>query len=158
MRASESRRPAGVIGLIVLGVLLVVLGLPSGLAMITDPSGEGVGLPPDALDDLPVDDYLLVGIFLVVVYGILPMIIMYGLWSRPKWHWTNFLNRLTGEHWSWTGTLVLGLVQVLWIAFQSVYLGFGDVFQWIILLNGLGMVGLSMIPSVKMYLAESKEV
>jgi hypothetical protein len=141
----------------ILGVLLVILGLPSGIALMTDPSGEGVGLPSNVLDDLPVDDYLLVGIFLVVVYGILPMIVVYGLWSRPKWHWTDFLSRLTGEHWSWTGTLVLGMVQVLWIAAQSVYLGFGHVYQWIILLNGIGMIGLSMVPSVRRFLAVPKE-
>jgi hypothetical protein len=157
MRASEFRRPAGVLVLIVLGVLLVILGLPAGLALMTDPSGEGVGLPSDMLDDLPVDDYLLVGVFLVVVYGILPMILVYGLWSRPKWNWTDPISKLTGEHWSWTGTLVLGAAQILWIAVQSVYLGFGDVFQWIILLNGIGMIGLPLVPSVRRFFAEPRE-
>lgn len=57
----------------VLGVLQVVIGLgaiPAGISMILDPTGSGLGMSPDALAGSPFPDYLVPGIFLLLVNGL----------------------------------------------------------------------------------------
>jgi hypothetical protein len=53
-----------------------------GAAMLADPSGVSMGLLPDLLDSLPLTNFILPGLFLVIVMGILPIGIAWGLWRR----------------------------------------------------------------------------
>lgn len=58
-------------------VLLFFLGLsalPPGIFMITEPSGTGMGLPPDMLDQTPFKDFLIPGILLGLFIGILSLV------------------------------------------------------------------------------------
>ena len=56
-----------------LGILQIFIGIgavPAGIAMITDPSGNGLGIPIEMLINSPFSDFLIPGIFLLVVNGI----------------------------------------------------------------------------------------
>ncbi len=86
--------------LIIMMALYCIMGLASGALVLADTSGASLGLPEDMIDNLPVDDLLLVGLWLFVVWGIVPAILCYGLLRRPKWRWTERLNGWTEVHWS----------------------------------------------------------
>ena len=78
-------RPAAVVVLIVLEVVLAFLGFASGTQFLLDPSGETHGVDVSMLEGLPVGDHALVGLLFVTAHGILPVLATYGLWKLPRW-------------------------------------------------------------------------
>jgi hypothetical protein len=148
-----SRRPAAVLALVVIDLILAFGGLISGQALIRDPSGNGVGLSPDLLKGTPVGDYTLVGVFLTTVLGIVPIVIAYGLVTRVRWSWTDPLNSWIHQLWSWTASLILGIVLILWIAIETILIGYESFLQPTIALLGALVICLSMLPSVRRHLS-----
>jgi hypothetical protein len=67
---------------------------------------------------LPVPDFVLPGLFLLLVMGLAPLILAFGLLARPNWPWADALARWSGHYWAWTGTLALGIVLLNWLAVQ----------------------------------------
>jgi hypothetical protein len=78
-------RPATLWILLFWLLLLAFGGLYGGIAMLLDPSGGSLQMT-EVLPLLPVRDYFLPGLFLLGVMGIFPLILVYGLWFRPKGH------------------------------------------------------------------------
>ena len=62
-------------------------GLYGGITMLIDPTGNRLGVA-DALPLLPVTNFILPGIFLIVVMGLFPLLLTYGLIARPNWPWS----------------------------------------------------------------------
>ncbi|MBN1666469.1 MAG: hypothetical protein JW862_05255 [Anaerolineales bacterium] len=121
--------------LIALLILLGLGGLGGGIAMFFDPSGTAMGLPADLLDELPISNFILPGVFLVVIMGLVPFLWAWGLWQRAAW--------------GWYGTLAQSILLIAWILFQLLLWGDPIVIQWMYLLWGLAMLGLCFAPAVK---------
>jgi hypothetical protein len=134
---------------LVASVLFLALGgLYGGLSMLRDPSGVSLGLD-GVLPRLPFDTYVLPGLFLVVVMGLLPLALAYGLLARPTWRWAVAIARLTGHHWAWTGAFVLGAVLVLWLAVQAWMIGFAWPIQFVTAGNAVAIVVFALLPAVR---------
>lgn len=111
--------------------------------MLYSPSGHAIGaetILPHLTEQLPfIADFTLVGLFLLVVYGLAPIGLAYGLWIK---------NRL-----AWRFTLVLGFTEIAWIATEVILfydLGF---FFFYPIIAGMGTVTvtLCLIPSVRRF-------
>jgi hypothetical protein len=50
------------------------------------------------------------------------LITAYGLVRRPRWRLLAWVERLTGCHWSWVVTVVIGTGQLIWIGLEVGYL------------------------------------
>ncbi len=129
-------------------VFLAFGGLYGGLTMLIDPSGKLLQAD-EILPLLPVPDFVLPGLFLLFVMGLAPLALAFGLLARPNWPWAETLTRWSGHHWAWTGTLTLGVVLLLWLAVQAVMIGFSAGIQYVMLVNGLALLGFGLWPSVK---------
>jgi hypothetical protein len=116
-----------------LGVLTVG-GVAGGLAFVTDPSGGRLGMSVDELPAWPLlGNYLVPGIALIVLFGVLPAIAAVLVARRdPR---------------GWTATAAVGLLVVFWtmaqlvvvrLIFAELQIGFLVVG---ILLTGLGLDG-----------------
>jgi hypothetical protein len=134
--------------LVVSVLFLAFGGFYGGLAMLRDPSGASLGMDV-VLPRLPVPNYVLPGIFLVVVMGLVPLGLAYGLLARPAWRWTGAVARLSGHHWAWTGALLLGVVLVLWLAVQAWLIGFTWPIQFVTAGNAVAIVVLALLPAVR---------
>jgi hypothetical protein len=132
-------------------LLLGIGGIYGGIIFLLDPSGNLMGLPPEFLPRLPVPDYTLPGIFLLAAMGIAPLVLLYGLVTRPRWRWTNIFTRWSGRHWSWTGTLYLGIGLALWLAIEGVLIGFSAPMQFITAFIGISILLLVLTPPVRRY-------
>jgi hypothetical protein len=135
MKTEKNRRPKILILLIVVLILLGLGGIGGGAAMFVDPSGLSMGLPSDLLDGLPITNFILPGIFLVVVMGILSLGIAWGLWRRRSW--------------AWPATVGQSIVLILWICFQILLWGKPIAIQVVYLIWGFVMLGLCFMPGVK---------
>jgi len=133
-------RPIFLLVLIVLLALLGSGGFGGGIAMFMDPSGAAMGLPLDLLEGLPISNFILPGIFLVVVMGIFPLVIAWSLWNHRSW--------------GWLATIGQSIILILWISFQFLLWGDPIALQWVYLIWGLVMLGLCFVPSVKNSLTE----
>ncbi len=97
---------------ICLGILQLFIGIgavPAGLAMIIDPSGRSLTMPLEMLANSPFSDFLIPGIFLLLINGIGSLI--GGIASFLR-------NKLSGEIAIGLGIFLLG-----WILAQTVWMG-----------------------------------
>ena len=135
--------------------LLAFLGLFSGLSFLTDPSGGSHGMDATVLEGTPIGDFTLVGLFFVFFYGLLPIVAIIGLWKLPRWHWTDPVNKWTGQNWSWTVTAVTGVVLIVWIFVEVIFIGSPDGFprflQIMMTLFGIALLALAMLPRVRAF-------
>lgn len=98
-----------------LWVLLVVLGqlavraAVGGVALLLAPSGAIVGLSSAPLDQTPFGDFLVPGIVLFVMFGFVPAIVCYALYTR-RW-------------WGWAGSIGVAAAMLVWVLVE-VTIGF----------------------------------
>ena len=138
MNSQSEPHPITVTILIVLLVLLGLGGMGGGVALMSDPSGDLLGMPLVLLKDLTIKTYLLPGLFLFLVMGMLPLVVAYGWWRRyPR---------------AWSATIGLSVLLILWICLQIYLWGTPIAIQIIYLVLGIVMLGLSLLPSVRNYL------
>lgn len=64
---------------IILLVYLALGALYGGIMFISDPSGKKIGMTLDYLKDTPFNNYLIPGIILLAVNGILPLLIIISI-------------------------------------------------------------------------------
>lgn len=136
-------RPLGVKFLLPFQLTLAAISIPSGALLLSSPNGSAIGaqtILPHLQDRLPfISDFTPVGFFLVVVYGLLPLALAYGLWTRRRAAW--FL------------TVILGMTEIIWIGAEIILfydLGF-FIFYPIIAGMGVVTVLLSLLPSVRKF-------
>jgi len=141
-------RRLGLSALVVSLLFLAFGGLYGGVEMLRDPTGGSLGMDV-VLPQLPVTDFVLPGLFLLTVMGLVPIALAYALLARPAWAWAAALSRWSGHHWAWTGTLVLGLVLGVWLAVQGSMIGFAWPIQFVTLGNGVAIVALALVPAVR---------
>ena len=121
--------------------------------MLIDPTGGSLQLT-EVLPLLPVRGYTLPGLFLLIVMGIVPLVLTYGLLARPDWTWAAKLSRWSGHHWLWTGTLALGLTLIIWLIIQGLLIGFRWPIQYITAVDGLLIILIALMPSVRRFYAK----
>jgi len=90
-------------------VFLSLGGLYGGIAMLLDPSGGSLQMT-EVLSLLPVSNYVLPGLFLLSIMGVLPLFLIYGLLVRPNWSWLDSIFQQIKYYWAWTGTVILGVI------------------------------------------------
>ena len=138
------RPPWSAIVLCGIDAALLASALYGGINFIMDPTGKSMGID-FALPYIPyVEDFLIFGVWLVMVFSVFPAVLIYGL--------------LTEKKWSLFGTMILGALEIVWIATQVVlfYSATGFTFLWA-LIGGFGVASLILAPLPSMrnfYLAQ----
>ena len=108
MGSTRSNRRRLAIGLGILQVLIGIGAVPAGIAMISDRSGRSLGMPLEMLGNSPFADFLIPGVFLLVVNGIGSLLGGIASFNR---------HRFAGEIAAWLGTFLMVRIaaQVWWI-------------------------------------------
>ncbi len=148
--SQSSKKPAGLRALIVVQLVMTAIAIPSGLVLLADPTGSVVGgaLVLQRLKaTIPfINDFTLVGLWLLVVYGISPVLLV--------------LNLLRNRRWAWLLTIVLGGVEISWIVVELFFfysLGFNPMYPLIGSI-GIATLALALLPSLRKYYSTSHEV
>jgi len=138
-----------VVWLLIFALLFLAFGgFFGGIAMLLDPSGSSLDMDA-VLPMLPVPDYTLPGLFLLLVMGMGSLLLVYGLLARPRWRWAEAVTRWSGYHWAWTGTLALGIILCIWLIVQGLLIGFKWPIQYVTAANGLVIILLTLLPGVR---------
>lgn len=129
-------KPSAIYGLIVLELIIAILGIASGIGLLSDPSGKGMGL--DTIKDkIPFKNLTLLGLWFIGPYGLLPALLAIGL--------------LTTKHWTWRPAFILAIIEIVWVIVQIPMVGL-SILQAVIGAIALATIYLLYRPSVKRYL------
>lgn len=119
---------------------LSVRAFVGGGALLMAPSGVLVGLPSGPLDNTPFSDFLIPGIVLFFVFGVMPAFVCYGV----------FVNR----QWAWLGSITVAFALLLWIIVETA-VGFSRITVYWNLGTAIGIAGTAMSPAVRRNLSDA---
>lgn len=151
METSSRPKPIALYLLQFLLLFLALGGFYGGLMLVLDPSGNSIQFPPDTIERLPFPDYLIPGIILILGMSALPLLTVYGLWIKPEWPWTRYLNIYPDQHWAWTFALYNGIVLAIWINVQIWITGSIGQIQPFYGLYAVALIICSLLPGVMKY-------
>lgn len=150
MTATRRVRPISVILLTIVVGFQALGGLYGGAALVLDPSGSLLGLPLVVLERTPFADFLVPGLILLVVLGLLPLGVAIALWSTPAWRAAASIERIFGAHWAWVGAGVVAVGLIIWLAVELWMVGSTGL---LLVFTGVAaaMLGLTLLPSTRRY-------
>jgi hypothetical protein len=150
-RSYDRHRPLVLWPLVGLMLFLSIGGFIGGISFVTDPTGAGIGARLSWLEETPVSDFLLPGLFLLFVFGFGTLLLVIGLvWRSSPW----VLRRVDawiGFHWSWAATILVGLLLVGWILYEFTIFSDRMALQPILLAVGVLMAAIPLLPSMRGY-------
>ncbi|SEO43140.1 hypothetical protein SAMN04487895_107268 [Paenibacillus sophorae] len=150
--AKSGKRPAAVMFLYVLQFFLGVGAIGGGLALIIDPSGSMMGMPADTvLQRSPFSSFLFPGILLLAVFGVFPLLVLYGMVKRPRWAWADAFNPFKELHSAWTLSLYVGFGQIIWIMVETYIMNAVSLVHVFYMSLGLLIQIATLLPSVQRF-------
>jgi hypothetical protein len=145
------KRPGTVILLYILQAFLGVGAIGGGLMLLIDPSGEMMGMPTSVLERSPFDSFIVPGILLFLVFGVLPLVVLYGLYKKPDWGWAAPLNPFKSLHSAWTFSLYIGFGQIIWIMVETYMMNAVSLVHIFYTSLGLLIQAVTLLPPVQKY-------
>ncbi|CAM4205539.1 hypothetical protein [Paenibacillus typhae] len=145
------KRPGAVIVLYVLQAFLGIGAIGGGLMLLVDPSGEMMGMPVSVLERSPFDSFMIPGLLLLIIFGILPLAVLYGLVKKPDWRRYAGLGPFKVLHPAWTFSLYIGFGQIIWIMVQTYMMNAVSVVHVFYTCVGLLILAVTMLPPVQKY-------
>jgi hypothetical protein len=149
------KRPFSFYLLLILVSIQALGGIWGGLSLTLSPSGKIMHMSVSMLEGSPFPNYLVPGLVLLFILGIFPAFLAYALVARPIWTWPEVLNIYRGIHWAWTFSLYLGIMLVIWILVEIMFIQ-QDILQTIFGLVGVVILILSLLPSNMRFFGWSK--
>ncbi|MGA7370982.1 MAG: DUF2127 domain-containing protein [Nitrososphaeraceae archaeon] len=89
---------------IIVEIISAVFGFWGGIPLLIDPSGRILELETNLIASLPIKNFVLPGIWLLVVYGCGCSIAAYGLWNLKRW--------------GWLLAIFISLTWIAWVSFE----------------------------------------
>jgi len=109
-------------------IFLILLGflalgaIGGGIVLIISPMGELLGLPFSEFKNIPFNSYLIPGIVLLSVLGIIPSLLIIALLKKPESKLAKRINIFKDMHWSWTYSIYIAFILIGWIHIQLIFL------------------------------------
>ncbi|MBN2257980.1 MAG: hypothetical protein JW704_09165 [Anaerolineaceae bacterium] len=141
--------------LISLHVFLGLGALATGALLILKPDGNLLQMPLSLIAGSPFPDFFIPGLIMFLLMGVYPTGIAYGIWKRPDWKWPDAINPFNRMHWRWVGSLVVGLIVIIWLTVELMWVEWfflhGIYYIWSALI-----ILLTLTPAVQAYLRRNQ--
>ena len=109
-------------------IFLIVLGflalgaIGGGIVLIISPTGELIGIPLSEFKNIPFNSYLIPGIILFSVLGVIPLLLIIALLKKPESKLAEQINIFKDMHWSWTYSIYIAFTLIGWIHIELIFL------------------------------------
>jgi hypothetical protein len=147
---SRSRKPE-IYFLVFLVAMESVAALYGGISLITDPSGSSLQLELKYLQKSVFNNFMIPGLVLFLLLGLLPFMMIYPLLFKPKWPLMNIFNVYSGYYWAWTYTLYTAIMLIIWINIQFLTIGAVSDLQGYVGLFGVLILIVTLVPRVRRF-------
>lgn len=145
------KRPFGLYVLAFLMVFMGLMGILGGGLLAMRPDGSLMKIPVSDLAPTIFPDFLIPGLMLLIIIGILPMLLTYALFARPNSNILKKLNLYSDMDWPWAWAVYYGFVVILWIVIEITLIGYHTVVQSAVSVWGVAIVALALTPRVRNY-------
>lgn len=135
--------------LIALLAFLGVGAIGGGGVLIVSPSGKLFGMPLSMLDKSPFSDFLIPGIILFTVLGLVPCLLVVALLKKPKSRFAEQFNFYKDMHWSWTGGIYVAFALIIWIQLEMVFLQAVDWLHTLYMFLAVAILFVALLPTVR---------
>jgi len=133
--------------------LLTFLGLSAiggGGALIISPSGKLLGgLPLSILERSPFNNFLIPGIILFVVLGLIPCLLVFALIKKPESKIAEYLNFFKDMYWAWSFSIYMAFALIIWIQVETIYFQSVGWLQTFYLLFAIPLIFTALLPQVR---------
>jgi hypothetical protein len=136
----------------VLLALLVFLGLGAlggGAVLIVSPNGELFGMPVSILEHSPFRSFLVPGIILFCVLGLVPSGLVVALLRKPDWRLAEQTNLFRDMHWAWTYSMYVAFALIIWIQVEMVFLQAVHWLHTLYMALALAIIIVALLPEVR---------
>ena len=128
-------------------------GFSGGIPMLADPANGGYLQFSHLLPLLPVSNFILPGLFLLGVIGLVPILLSYALIARPNWPRVAVLFNWSKPYWAWTATLLFVAVIAIWLAYEGSLIGWFPI-TYATAVAGFFILLLALLPGVRKFYAD----
>ncbi|WP_340198836.1 hypothetical protein [Ascidiimonas sp. W6] len=101
---------------------LAIGAIAGGVVLIISPTGELIGIPLSEFKNSPFNSYLIPGIILLSVLGLIPLLLILALLKKPESKVAEQINVFKDMHWSWTYSIYIAFILIGWIHIQLIFL------------------------------------
>ncbi|QOS82336.1 hypothetical protein JNUCC31_06255 [Paenibacillus sp. JNUCC31] len=135
--------------LIIMQGFLGIGAMFGGGVLMIDPSGNLVQMPDSLLEHSPFGSFLIPGIILLLVLGVMPMVTAIVLIRRTPWEIGEKLNLYSNQYWGWTFSLYTGFALIIWIMVQVYWIQHVSVIHLVYFAWGVGIQIVTLLPGVQ---------
>ncbi|UNK16493.1 hypothetical protein MNQ98_18540 [Paenibacillus sp. N3/727] len=135
--------------LVCLQIFMGIGALFGGGALILDPSGDLIDMPVSMIKGSIFSNFLIPGILLFFVFGVIPCFVASGLTRQWKCITAEKLNMFSNKHWSWTFSLYIGFAIIIWITIQIYIINGFSIVHFIYIALGLIIQAVTLLPRVQ---------
>ncbi len=108
--------------LIFLLIILSIGAIAGGGSFLLFPEGY-LGMTPESmLQHSPFPNFLIPGIILFTVFGVIPLFVVWGLLKQKSCKSAQAVNIFQDMHWSWSFAVYTGFALIIWIYMQVYFL------------------------------------
>ncbi len=132
--------------------LLAFLGLGAifgGAVLIISPGGELFGMPLTLLTKSPFNNFLIPGIILFTVLGVLPILTAAALIKRPPSRLAEKINLFPDMFWAWTYSIYIAFALIIWIQAEMYYLQAVHWSHTLYIFIALAIISAALFPLVR---------
>ena len=136
----------------VLIFLLAFLGLGAilgGAVLIISPSGRLLGMPLSMLKNSPFNSFLLPGLIVFTVLGIVPIALSVVLVKKPVNKLAELFNFYKDIYWGWTFTIYTAFALIIWIQVEMTFLGSVHWLHSFYMLLAIAILFVALLPKVR---------
>ena len=136
----------------ILLTLLAVLGVGAifgGAVLIISPSGDLFGMPLSMLDNSPFSNFLIPGIILFTVLGLVPIALIFALIKRPASQFDGLFNFYKDMYWAWSYTIYIAFALIIWIQLEMVFLRAVHWLHTLYMFFAIAIIFVALLPPVR---------
>ena len=149
--SNKCSRPFLVWLLIIMHFFMGFGGVVSGGGLILSPDGKLLGMTVSILEGSPFPDYLIPGIVLFLFVGLYSVFAGISLLKLPVWICPDAVNPVKRYHWAWSASWASGVIMIIWIAVETIMLGYISFLQPFIFVWAVILILLTVLSPVRRY-------
>lgn len=136
----------------ILVLLLLLLGIGAlfgGGVLIASPSGKLIGMPLTLLAHSSFPNFLIPGIILFLLLGLIPVTLAIALIQKPK---SNLLTRFSvfsDMHWAWAFSVFIAFVLITWIELEQWFIQAVGWLHISYILYAIAIIFVALLPKVR---------